>query len=101
MTFTSENINIEMRVFPIRLEKEGQITVPQAVQDQLNLTEGDTLTLLQIGDLVLLTPKNLQVSQLADQITAIREDEGVDLTDLLDGIKTERTAIWQEQQGNA
>lgn len=87
-----------MRVFPIRLEKEGQITVPQAVQEQLNLTEGDTLTLLQIGDLVLLTPKHLQVPQLADQITAIREDEGVDLTDLLDGIKTERTAIWQEQQ---
>ena len=95
MTFRSENTNIEMRAFPIRLEKEGQITVPQAVQDQLNLTEGDTLTLSQIGDLVLLTPKNLQVSQLADQITAIREDEGVDLTDLLDGIKTERAAIWQ------
>lgn len=64
------------------------------MQDQLNLTEGDTLTLLQIGDLVLLTPKHLQVPQ----ITAIREDEGVDLTDLLDGIKTERAAIWQVKQ---
>lgn len=90
-----------MRAFSIRLEKEGQITVPQAVQDQLNLTEGDMLILLQISDLVLLTPKQPQVPQLADQITALREDEGVDLTDLLEGIETERKAIWQEQQQNA
>ncbi|MBD1806189.1 AbrB/MazE/SpoVT family DNA-binding domain-containing protein [Microcoleus sp. FACHB-SPT15] len=87
-----------MKAFPIRLQENGQITVPQPVQDNLNLTEGDMLTLLQVGNLVLLTPKQPQVPQLADKITAIMEAEGITLTDLLDGIETEREAIWQEQQ---
>ena len=87
-----------MKAFPIRLQENGQITVPQPVQDNLNLTEGDMLTLLQVGNLVLLTPKQPQVPQLADKITAIMEAEGITLTDLLDGIETERGAIWQEQQ---
>ena len=98
VTSISQNTNVEMKAFPIRLQENGQITVPQPVQDNLNLTEGDMLTLLQVGNLVLLTPKQPQVPQLADKITAIMEAEGITLTDLLDGIETEREAIWQEQQ---
>ncbi|MDJ0616145.1 MAG: AbrB/MazE/SpoVT family DNA-binding domain-containing protein [Calothrix sp. MO_192.B10] len=101
MTSTSENSHVEMRAFPIPIQKEGQITIPQSVQNNLNFNEGDMLTLLQVGDLVLLTPKQMQIPQLADKITAIREDKGVSLSDLLEGIETEREAIWQEQQQNA
>lgn len=101
MTSTSQNPNIEIKTFPIRLEGQGQITVPQVVQDHLNLTEGDMLTMIQVGELVLLTPRQPQVPQLADKITAIMEDEGVNLTDLLTGLQAEREAIWQEQQKDA
>ncbi|MBD1905516.1 AbrB/MazE/SpoVT family DNA-binding domain-containing protein [Trichocoleus sp. FACHB-6] len=87
-----------MREFPIHLREGGEITVPQLLQDHLNLREGDMLTLLQVGDIVLLTPKQPQVPQLADKITAIMEDEGVGLAELLEGLQAEREAIWQEQQ---
>ncbi|MCL1464414.1 AbrB/MazE/SpoVT family DNA-binding domain-containing protein [Argonema galeatum] len=90
MTYSLQNTNIEMRIFPIRLQEQGQITVPQVVQDNLNLTEGDMLTMLQVGDLVLLTPRQPQVPQLADKIIAIMEDEGVSLTDLVAGVEAER-----------
>ncbi|MEC4817630.1 MAG: hypothetical protein SAK29_30815 [Scytonema sp. PMC 1069.18] len=96
MTSVSKNSSVEIKEFPIRLEKEGQITVPQVVQQYLNVTEGDMLTLLQIGETVLLTSKKPQVPQLADQITVLREDESVTLDDLLEGIETEREAIWLE-----
>ncbi|MBW4547849.1 MAG: hypothetical protein KME25_25890 [Symplocastrum torsivum CPER-KK1] len=81
-----------------------------AVQEYLNVTEGQMLTLLKIGvteaeggcvPLVLLTPKQPQVPQLADKIVALMEEEGVGLSDLLEGIETERQAIWQEQQQDA
>jgi hypothetical protein len=55
------------------------------------------LTLLQIGDVVLLTPKQPQVPQIADKITAMMEDAGLELGDLLQGLAAERAAIWQEQ----
>lgn len=85
-----------MKTFPIRLQDQGQITVPQVVQNDLNVTEGDILTMLQVGDLVLLTPRQPQVPQLADKIIAIMEDEGVSLTDLMAGVEAEREAIWQQ-----
>ena len=98
---TLQETDVEVREFPLRLKEGGEITVPQVVQDKLNVTEGDVLTLLQVGDLVLLTPKPLQVPQLADKIVAIMEGEGVSLTDLLEGIQEERRAIWQEHQQDA
>jgi bifunctional DNA-binding transcriptional regulator/antitoxin component of YhaV-PrlF toxin-antitoxin module len=101
VTSTPDKTYFEMKAFPLRLQKEGQITVPPSVQTYFNLTEGDMLTLLQLGDLVLLTAKSLQVPQLADRITAIREGEGISLTDLLEGIAKEREKLWQEQQQDA
>ncbi len=101
MTPSSQDTDVEIREFPIRLREGEEITVPQLVQDKLNLTEGDMLTLLQVGNIVLLTPKQPQVPQLADKIIALMEDEGVGLTELLEGIQTEREAIWQEQQQDA
>ena len=34
-----------MKSFAIRLEKNGTINVPQAIQDKLNICEGDLLNL--------------------------------------------------------
>gem|GEM_PF-6117196 len=35
VTYSLQNTNIEMRIFPIRLQEQGQITVPQVIQDKL------------------------------------------------------------------
>ncbi|MGM3305519.1 hypothetical protein ACSQ6I_05920 [Anabaena sp. WFMT] len=99
MTYISENM--EIKAFPIRIENEGKITIPEDLTAHLSLVTGDILTLLQIGDVVLLTPKQPQVPQIADKITAMMEDAGLELGDLLQGLEAEREAIWQEQQNNA
>lgn len=101
MTNTSENVNLEIETFPVRLEKEGVITIPQAMQKNLSLSEGDMLTFLQIGDLVLLTLKKPQVPRLADTIAALRLDAGLSIEDLLEGLEQEREAIWLQQQKDA
>jgi hypothetical protein len=59
------------------------------------------LTLLQVGDVVLLTPKQPQVPQLADRIAALMEKEEISLADLLLGLAEERAAIWRERQQDA
>jgi bifunctional DNA-binding transcriptional regulator/antitoxin component of YhaV-PrlF toxin-antitoxin module len=90
-----------MKTFPIRLQKEGKIIVPQSIQEQLNLREGDWLTFVQIDDLILLTLKQPQVPQLADQISTLREQEEISINELIEGLELERKTIWQEQQKNA
>ena len=91
----------EIQSNPVRLRKRGQITIPQAVRDDLGVREGDILTLIQMGDVVMLTPKQPQVPRLADKITELMEEEGVSLADLLKGLKEEREAIWRERTENA
>jgi len=92
---------VNSKTFPVRLRRRGQITVPQTVRDDLSVTEGDILTLLQVGDVVLLTPRRPQVPRLADKIADMMESEDVSLADLLEGLKEEREAIWRERQRDA
>jgi len=85
----------------VRLRERGQITIPQAVRDNLGVGEGDILTLLQVGQVVMLVPKQPQVPRLADKIAGLMEEEGVSLADLLQGLKDEREAIWRQRSEDA
>jgi AbrB family looped-hinge helix DNA binding protein len=101
MALVSPNPSPEIQAFSVSLQPQGQITVPLTLQRQLNLSEGDQLTLLQVGDVILLTPKALQVPQLTEQIASLREAEGLSLSALLEGLQTERQALWEEHQADA
>ena len=74
---TLQDPNIDVKTYPIRVRDRGQITVPQAVRDRLKVAEGDMLILLQVDELILLTPKQPQVPKLADKIAAMMEKEDI------------------------
>jgi antitoxin PrlF len=84
-------------VYDVRLRQRGQITVPREVRDRLNVNEGDTLSLVQVGSTLILTPKRPVVPLLADRIAELMEQDGVTLADLLLGLEEERAAIYQER----
>ncbi|MEG4583253.1 hypothetical protein QUA71_27135 [Microcoleus sp. MON1_C5] len=98
VTITSQETDVEIKQFPIILGQGGEITIPQLLQNSLNVNQGDMLVLLQIGNLIVLAPKQPQAPQLIDRIATIMENENVSLTDLLSGLEAEREAIWQEKQ---
>ena len=85
-------------VYDVRLRQRGQITMPREVRDRLNVNEGDTLTLVQVGSTLILTPKRPVVPVLADRIVELMKQEGVTLADLLLGLEEERAAIYQERR---
>ena len=97
MTITSQETDVEIQQFPILLGQGGEITIAQLLQNNLNVNQGDMLVLIQIGNLIVLAPKQPQVPQLIDRIATIMEHENVGLTDLLAGLEAEREAIWQEK----
>ena len=98
MTITSQETDVEIKQFPIILGQGGEITIPQLLQDSLNVNQGDMLVLIQIGNLIVLAPKQPQAPQLIDGIATIMENEKVGLTDLLAGLEAEKEAIWQDKQ---
>ncbi|MFN8454124.1 MAG: AbrB/MazE/SpoVT family DNA-binding domain-containing protein [Anaerolineae bacterium] len=102
MTITDAlDANINVKTYPIRIRERGQITVPQAVRETLAVADGDILTLIQVGEVVLLTPRQPKVPSLADKIAAIMEQEDLSLADLLLGLAAEREAIQREQSPHA
>ena len=88
-----------VQTFPVRLRAKGQITIPEAVRERWDTAEGEILTLVEVGDLVLLSRKEPLVPRLADKIVALMAEEGVSLADLLEGLEDERKAIWAERHG--
>jgi AbrB family looped-hinge helix DNA binding protein len=86
------------QTYTVRLRERGQVTIPQPVRNKLVANEGDMLTLVQIDDLVLLTPRQLRLPALTEQFTAEMEKGNVSLADLLQGLAEERAALHQERQ---
>lgn len=86
------------KTYTVRLRDRGQVTIPQPVRDKLLANEGDILTLIQVDDLVLLTPRQTRVPALTEQFSAEMEKGDVSLSDLLQGLAEERAAIEQERQ---
>lgn len=86
-----------MKSFPIRLQKNGTIVVPQDIQEKFNLQEGDLLNLIEIEGMILLTLQPSKVAQLADQIVTIREKSKISLDELLQGLDEQRKEISQKR----
>lgn len=91
--------DLRVQSFPVRLRPRGQITLPQSVRDHWALGEGDILTLVEVGDLLLLSRKEPEVPRLADKFAALMAEEGLSLADLLEGLEEERKAIRAERSG--
>ena len=93
----------EIKQTTVRLRERGQITIPQAVRDKwaAEANEPDVLNLVEIGDAVFLSPKKLLLPELSKQFSALMDEEGVSLADLLEGLAEERQAIYQERYGGS
>ena len=96
----TESANTSMKVFSLQVQKEGQINIPQDVLNTLQTHEGQTLTLLQIGEFAVIVPRIPQVTTLTDNFVSLMNSNNVTVDELLEGLQEERQAIWQEQQKN-
>ncbi|VAW41082.1 hypothetical protein MNBD_CHLOROFLEXI01-2338 [hydrothermal vent metagenome] len=94
--------NYEIKQTTVRLRERGQITIPQAVRDKwaVEANNPDVLNLIEIGDALFLSPKKVLLPQLSKQFSALMDEEGVSLANLLEGLAEERKAIYQEQYGS-
>jgi bifunctional DNA-binding transcriptional regulator/antitoxin component of YhaV-PrlF toxin-antitoxin module len=97
MTLT-ESANTSMKVFSLQVQKEGQINIPQDVLNTLQTHEGQTLTLLQIGEFAVIVPRIPKVTALTESFVSLMNANNVTVDELLEGLQKERQAIWQEQQ---
>lgn len=71
----------------VKIRRKGTITNPTKLRKEYKLEEGQTLTVIDLGEgTILLTPKVSQVDKLANQIAEKFKDEGITLEDLLQAL---------------
>ena len=71
----------------VKIRRKGTITIPAKLRKEYKLEEGQTFSVIDLGEgTILLTPKVSQVDKLANQIAEKFKDEGITLEDLLQAL---------------
>jgi bifunctional DNA-binding transcriptional regulator/antitoxin component of YhaV-PrlF toxin-antitoxin module len=81
----------------IHIRKRGVLTLPSELREKYTIQEGDTYRLVDRDGIFVLTPMVPMVPELAREIERIRQESGLSLEGLLDGLKEERKRYYQEK----
>ena len=88
-----------MKTMTGEIKAKGQLTIPKKIREMLKLEEGQAVSLLAIGDSVIISPKRLELDEARRQIRRIMKDSGLTEAMLLAELKKERDALYREKYG--
>ncbi len=81
----------------IRIRGKGHVTIPARVRKKYGLAEGDTFTLVDLGEgCLLLTRRISQVEQSGDRMARIMTGEKISEEEMLQALVEERERFYQE-----
>jgi bifunctional DNA-binding transcriptional regulator/antitoxin component of YhaV-PrlF toxin-antitoxin module len=83
----------------ITLRRRGTLTLPADLRKKYRLEEGEPLTLLDLGGIFVIAPKVSMVPKLVEELTELREEAGLQVEDLLEGLDEERRKLYKERYG--
>jgi AbrB family looped-hinge helix DNA binding protein len=79
-----------VRNIEVQVVQRGLITLPKALRDTYGIRPGDTLTLLDLGGIFVLSPRRSEVDTLADRLGAEWQGKGETLESMLQVLREER-----------
>ena len=78
-------------VFQVRIVRRGIITLPKELREQTNFEEGDMLTLINLGDgVVVMSPQRSRVDDIANKLAEEWQDSGESLESMLHTLREVR-----------
>ena len=81
----------------VLMRQRGTITLPIKLRKKYEFDEGTAFTVVDLDGVIVLAPKTTAVSKLAAEIEQLREEAGVSLGALLEGLREERERYYQEK----
>jgi AbrB family looped-hinge helix DNA binding protein len=81
------------------IKSRGQLTIPKKIRAVSHLEEGQVVSIIPVGDSVIITPKKLELDEARREIKKILKASGLTPEDLLTGLKEERDRLYQEAYG--
>jgi bifunctional DNA-binding transcriptional regulator/antitoxin component of YhaV-PrlF toxin-antitoxin module len=84
----------------LQLRGRGTLTLPARIRERYALDEGDPITLVDLDGALLLSPRVSVTGKLAAEIEYLRTEAGLNLEDLLAGVREQRATYLAEQLGS-
>lgn len=81
------------------IRERGQLTIPKEVREKGALFDGEAVSIIPIGDSILVTPKRLDLDEARREMRRILKASGVTPQDLLEGLEEERAKLFEETYG--
>ena len=77
--------------FQVQVVRRGIITLPKELREHNNIEEGDTLTLIDLGDgVVVMSPQRSRVDEIASKLAKEWQDSGESLQTMLSTLREVR-----------
>ena len=83
----------------VKVWGRGQLTIPASIRKELHLEEDAWLTVVKVGDVLLLTPQKLIGDAIAKKAARAMKQAGLKLDDLLADLKKQRDRYNRERNG--
>ena len=88
-----------MKAISTEIKSRGQLTIPKKIRDMIHLEGGQAVSILPVGDSVVITPRRLELDEARRQIRRILKQSNCSIEDLLAGLKEERTTLYKDVYG--
>ena len=80
--------------FQVRVVRPGIITLPKKLREQNNIEEGDTLTLIDLGNgVVVMSPQSSRVDEITNKLAEEWQDQGESLESMLVTLREVRAEL--------
>jgi len=83
----------------VKVWGKGQLTIPASIRKELNLTEETPLTLVKVGNVILMTPKVLQVDALVKKARKEMKKAGLTIDDIMTDLDRQRARYNKDRYG--
>jgi AbrB family looped-hinge helix DNA binding protein len=78
--------------YQVQVVRRGVITLPKELREHNNIIEGDVLTLIELGDgVVVMSPRRSRVDEIAEKLAKEWKDSDESLESMLATLREVRT----------
>jgi AbrB family looped-hinge helix DNA binding protein len=88
-----------MKPLTTEIKSRGQLTIPKKIRVMGHLEEGQVVSIIPIGDSVIITPKRLELDEARREIRKLLMASGLSAEEILTGLQEEREKLYQKTYG--
>lgn len=84
----------------VKVRGRGQVTIPASIRKELDLGDDATLSVVKVGEVLVLTPRKLIGDAVAKKAARAMKKAGLRLEDLLTDLDKQRDRYNRERYGS-